>query len=273
MKSLDPDSSIDDSIDPPIDASLDASSDASSDALFDFDDSPDLIRSDLGRAYRNTWQRIARAGTWLTGSERVAVADETRRARHCALCHRRKAALSPHTIAGEHDHGAVLDETLVDAIHRVTTDAARLTESWLRDLLDRGLAVEAYVEAVGVAVQVISIDRFQHALDLDLEPLPTPHPGEPSRVRPEVVVEGEAWVPLQPAGRVAELLGLPGGRAPFVLRALSLVPEEVLAWRELAEAQYLGLERMLRFDRFRALSRSQIELVAGRVSALNECFY
>jgi hypothetical protein len=30
---------------------------------------------------------------------------------------------------------------------------------------------------------------------------------------------------------------------------------------------------MTRFDRVRAIERSQIELVAGRVSALNECFY
>jgi len=31
---------------------------------------------------------------------------------------------------------------------------------------------------------------------------------------------------------------------------------------------------MMRFDtRLRAISRAQIELLAGRVSALNECFY
>jgi hypothetical protein len=70
---------------------------------------------------------------------------------------------------------------MVDEIHRVTTDAARLTESWYRALLDQGLSPEAYVEALGVAVLVISIDRFHHAMGLPPEPLPTPLPGEPTR--------------------------------------------------------------------------------------------
>jgi hypothetical protein len=61
--------------------------------------------------------------------------------------------------------------------------------------------------------------------------------------------------------------------APYVLRALSLVPAEVRAWTGVSQAQYLSPERMVRFERFRALDRAQIELVAARVSALNECFY
>ena len=44
---------------------------------FSFADSPDPIRSDLAQAYRKTWIHIASPGTWLTGVERVAVADET----------------------------------------------------------------------------------------------------------------------------------------------------------------------------------------------------
>ena len=63
------------------------------------------------------------------------------------------------------------------------------------------------------------------------------------------------------------------GSAPFVIRALSLVPAEVRAWSELSAAQYLSPEQMRSFDSIRAIDRSQIELVAGRVSALNECFY
>ena len=69
------------------------------------------------------------------------------------------------------------------------------------------------------------------------------------------------------------LLGGPGGRSANVIRALSLVPEEVRAWIELADTQYLSREEMIDLGASRALDRSQIELVAGRVSALNECFY
>jgi alkylhydroperoxidase family enzyme len=240
---------------------------------FRYDDCPDSIRPDLAEAYRETWTHIANAGTWLSGAERVAVADETRRARNCALCSERKAALSPRTVQGEHDHAGILSAAMVDEIHCVTTDPARLTESWYRSLRDAGLSAEAYIEALGVAVEVISIDRFNHALGVPFEPLPAPLPGEPTRERPNDLVEGEAWVPLQAAGPLAAELGLPGGQAPYVIRALSLVPEEMKAWQRIGDVQYLGSETMMSFDRVREISRSQIDLVAGRVSALNECFY
>jgi len=240
---------------------------------FLYAESSDPIRPDLIEAYRAAWMRIASPGTWLTGIERVAVADETRRARSCAVCRERKNALSPHTIEGEHDHAGILSAPMVDEIHRVTTDAARLTQSWYQSLIDQGLEVEAYVEALGVAVQIISIDGFHRAMGLPLEDLPTPLPGEPTRIRPEGLVENEAWVPIQEASRVAAEIGLPGGQAPFVIRALSLVPAEVRAWQDLSQVQYLGTDAMMSFEKVRALNRSQIELVAGRVSALNECFY
>jgi hypothetical protein len=241
-------------------------------ASFDYDDSPGPIRSDLVEANRRAWAHVAAPGTWLTGAERVAVAEETRRARDCALCRDRKAALSPFSIDGEHDHAGMLPAPMLDEVHRITTDAARLGEAWYRSLLDQGLSAEAYVEALGVAVLVISVDRFQHALGFPAEPLPSPLAGEPSRVRPDDLVEGEAWVPMRSAKALAAEIGLPGP-APFVLRALSLVPAELVAWRNLSRAQYLGEDQMTNFGKVRAIGRSQIELVAGRVSALNECFY
>lgn len=240
---------------------------------FEYPTSPDPVRADLVVAYRAAWSHIAAPGTWLTGAERVAIADETRRARDCGLCRERKQALSPSSVDGEHDQAGVLDPPLVDAVHRVTTDAARLSERWLRSLFDSGLSAERYVEALGVMVDTICIDRFNDALGIALEDLPEPLPGEPTRIRPAGVVEGDAWVPMRESRLVAAELGLPGGRAPNVLRALSLVPAEVDAWGDLSHAQYLDRNRMLDFGAGRALDRSQIELVAGRVSALNECFY
>ncbi len=240
---------------------------------FEYASSPDPIRADLAAAYRAAWRHIARPGTWLTGEQRVAVADETRRARECALCRERKAALSPYTVDGAHADAGVLAAPMVEAIHRVTTDAARLTLRWHEALLGEALSVEAYVEALGVTVITISIDRFHHALGLPLEPLPPPIAGDPTRVRPQDLSLGEAWVPLMNGALLAKEIGLPAPHAPYVLRALSLVPAEVHAWQAVSAAQYLGPDDMLRFDAARALERSQIELVAGRVSALNECFY
>ncbi|MCP4037053.1 MAG: hypothetical protein GY733_08970, partial [bacterium] len=91
---------------------------------FEYAESQDPVREDLAAAHRRAWERIASPGTWLTGAQRVAVADETRRAQDCTLCRQRKQALSPFAVTGEHDHGGQLDEAIVDEIHRVTTDAA-----------------------------------------------------------------------------------------------------------------------------------------------------
>ena len=46
------------------------------------------------------------------------------------------------------------------------------------------------------------------------------------------------------------------------------------ALSDLSGAQYLTLPQMMQYtEQFRSITRAQIELVAGRVSALNECFY
>lgn len=246
-------------------------------SAFDYSAALDPIREDLADAHRHTWDHIASPGTWLTGAERVAVADETRHARNCALCAERKNALSPFAVSGEHDHGGVLPKPMVDEIHCVTTDAQRLTQAWHQSLLAEGLPVEHYVEALGVAVLVISIDEFHHAMGLAPEPLPDPQPGEPSRYRPRGVEMQQAWVPMinvkdaDPQDK--KRMGVPGRRYPAVVLALSLVPEQVRAWNDLAAAQYLSVNDMTSMESKRSIDRSQIELIAGRVSALNECFY
>ncbi len=57
--------------------------------------------------------------------------------------------------------------------------------------------------------------------------------------------------------------------------SLSLVPAELRMHLELEEVQYLPLDRILEYDyqHHEGLSRSQVEIVAGRVSALNDCFF
>src|SRR5229473_830517 len=88
------------------------------------------VREDLLAAHRRAWQRLAQAGNWWTGAERVAIAAEVRHAWQCSLCKARKAALSPYTIAGTHDYVSTLSESAVEVIHRVVTDPGRLTQAW-----------------------------------------------------------------------------------------------------------------------------------------------
>jgi hypothetical protein len=165
----------------------------------------------------------------------------------------------------------------VDAVHRITTDAGGLTQSFVTASAEQGVSDAAYVELLGVVVTVLSIDRFHQGLGVALEPLPEPEPGEPSRYRPPGAKPSAAFVPMisgrDATGAEADLYaGLP--IAPNVLSALSLVPDEVRQLDDLSSAHYLPNQEMIRFDtRLRAISRAQIELLAGRVSALNECFY
>ena len=67
----------------------------------------------------------------------------------------------------------------------------------------------------------------------------------------------------------------PGGRTGNVVRAMSLVPEAVRLLKTLSAAHYVAMDLVGQpgTNGDRAISRPQIELVAGRVSALNECFY
>jgi hypothetical protein len=74
----------------------------------------------------------------------------------------------------------------------------------------------------------------------------------------------------RPRGREADLWRRPVN----VVRALSLVPDEVRALREQVSAHYLSPDEVPDPRARRGtLSRPQMELVAGRVSALRECFY
>ena len=96
---------------------------------FGFQTAPFPIRPDIGEAYRAYWTALAAPGTWWTGEERVAIAQESRTALTCAFCAERKNALSPYTFAGQHDSETDLPERVVDVVHRVVTDQTRITST------------------------------------------------------------------------------------------------------------------------------------------------
>lgn len=243
---------------------------------FDYTNSAHPIRPGLTSAYRKYWDLLARPGNWFTGEERVAIAAEVRNAIICPFCKERKAALSPYAVSGEHLCGDTLDARVVDAVHRVITDQSRITQSFVDDNAANGLSEEEYVELVGVAVTTFSIDEFNRALGLPVEPLPEPVPGEPTRYRPSQATKEIGFVAMLPAdGATGEEADLWGPNTANVLRALSLVPNALREWSIIGDEQYLSPTNMAHFGNFegRALNRMQIELIAGRVSSYNECFY
>ena len=245
-------------------------------ARVSYDHSPYPVSAALAESHRRFWRRLAAPGAWLTGAERVAVAREVRHARSCDLCRRRKQALSPYHVDGLHDRVTDLPEVAVDAVHRLVTDAPRLKREWLDQTVASGLSVESYVEIVGTVVALVSIDSFCLALGVDEHPLPEPLAGEPSRYRPASARQEEAWVPLVPEINegTPEADLWPSGPIGWVIRAMSLVPDEVRTLCDLSNEHYLPMRDVPNPAASRGqLTRPQMELVAGRVSALNGCFY
>jgi len=242
---------------------------------FSYADASVAVRADLPAAHRRAWRRLAAPGTWWSGEERIAIAAETRNAPGCELCARRRGVLSPHAVEGEHDGLGALSDAVVDVIHRVVTDPGRLSKAWFEKTLASGLSDAQYVEIIGVVVTVVSIDGFCRALGVPPRALPEPEPGEPSRRRPPAARPDGAWVAMIPRGREAgpdaDLYG--SGRPVNVMRAMSLVPDEARGLTDLNAAHYLPLDQMMDLRAGCALDRAQMELVAGRVSALSECFY
>jgi len=246
---------------------------------FTFSDSSFPIRDDLKTVYRDFWRKLSNAGSWWNGTERVAIAEEVRRATRCPYCAERKNALSPYNFPGEHTAAddSPLDARTIDVVHRVVTDQTRITKTFIQENAANGLSEGQYVELVGVAVCAFSIDEFCRALGLPLESLPEPVEGEPSGYVP-VGLESEtamvAVIGFDQAGSAESELW-PAGRTANVVRALSQVPDAVRDWSEISDAQYLPLRKIIdpASDTCRVLNRVQMEIVAGRVSSHNECFY
>ena len=227
---------------------------------FEYTDVDLPIRPKTIVAQRDSWERIARPGRWWTGAERVEIARIQRAARD----------FLPAT-------SGRLPEAAVFAIQKLVVDNANLD----RDFYDAtitadGMSEDRYVELVAVVVHALSIDEFHRALGLPLEPLPQPIDGAPMQQRPLQAQQRDSWPPIVPRD------GLPPADQAYygpwewganVISALSLIPENVGWLHDLSEGHYLSFAEMRMPDPLRSLSRSQIELIAARVSVLNECFY
>ncbi len=247
-------------------------------AFSDLDVLDPPVRADLPDAFRKVWEHIVAPGSGWSSAQRVAIAEEARRAETCALCQKRKEAVSPNAVQGEHEHGKVLPNAAIDAVHRISTDSGRLTKKFFEQTLEAGISDSQWVEFVGIVSSLKSIDSFYRALGLPIESLPEPNSGEATGYRPKGATMSGGWVPMIREKDLAEpekmlYEGYP--KTGNVLRAMSLVPNEVWNLHRISEAMYLPTRDVADFRASgnRAIDRMQIELLASRVSLLNECFY
>lgn len=241
----------------------------------DYSDASCPIRTALSDAHIVAWDRLSRPGTWLTGAERVAVMAEARHARRTAYCADLRAAMSPYNVDARPDTLGEVPENWVELIHRLVCDPGRLTEGWYRRVIESGVAETEYVEIVSIVAHITAIDTFARGLGIPERPLPEPQDGEPSRYRPAEARQHEAWVPnISRAEHGPNEADYFSETTANIQRALTLVPDEARGFFKLVAVQYLSRHEMFDFaNEYRAISHAQIELLASRVSAINQCTY
>jgi hypothetical protein len=236
-----------------------------------YDDAAVQVPAPLATFHASEGASFVAAGTWLTGEERSAVVRYARQARATAGLAKAANDVGP---APE----SVLPQALLDFVAVLAVAPQRFTRDVYAQALSAGITDVEYDEVVGLVSRVVNLDVFAHGLGAAPCTLPAADDVEPTFERPAGAVDDGAWVPTLPTGPA----GGDAGKAlygdnmqPFIYRALSLVPSEARSIIEGGNLQYLTLDHFFDFDYslYPELSRSQVELIAGRVSAFNECFY
>ena len=234
-------------------------------------DSQYPVREDLDAVHARHLDQLADPGTWGTGAQRLAIAREVRQA-----CYDAGTQEEPE------DTGPLGDVELPDPVCATVRKLAVTPKDFLEDSYEEarhgGLSDEEYVEIVGIVSRLTDMDVFARGIGVPLRPLPAARGGRPSRARPRVARKEMAWVPTVPnlpdgGEEAAEIYG--EDYRPYIIRSLSLVPDEMRRHLELEEVQYLPMKNVFVADyqHHEGFTRAQVELIAGRVSALNECFY
>lgn len=228
------------------------------------------VRAEIADTHARHFATFGAPGTWGTGKQRLGIVQEARNAGYAA------GVLEPPADQGPGRDGQ-LSDVARRVVHRLAVSPKDLDQAFYENAVAEGLSDVEYVEIVGLIARITCFDVFARGIGVPLRPLPEPQPGAPTRDRPATAVLEKAWVPTIPngpaGGEIAEALF--GPWQPYIVRGLSLVPEELKAHVELEEIQYLPSRHFLEWDyqHHEGLSRPQAEIVAARISAINECFY
>jgi hypothetical protein len=204
-----------------------------------------------------SWDHLGRTGMWWTGAERIAIANAARAAAPRPLWDR-----APDLAGLCCDSG---DETVSPFIAGLVERVAVEPSTLRRD--DVGAIVAevgdaAYAELCSVVCQVVAVDHLAAALGNAPRPFPAAAPGEPLRLRPDGMADVGGHIEM-----TADQFG------PNVRRSLSLAGADHERWMQLVMTMYAGEGFVEMVWDNRALTRPQVELMAARTSALNECFY
>ncbi len=237
--------------------------------MTDFADqtAPIAVSAEIAKCHRAALAQLAQPGTWWSAADRRAIAGRARErfAHRATPSWLRTDAVAqdgaePNTEPSGKPTEATLDPTVAATVDRITLDPAAIDRSWAQETAE-ALGDGEYVELVAIVAVVVMIDIHAEATGGERPTFLPAEPGEPERQRPSGLGDIGAYVPVLdpfPAANVA--------------RALSLVPAANTLFRTVSVPSY-SAPGFGDLEWATALSRPQVELVAARVAALNECFY
>jgi len=203
------------------------------------------------------WAELGRPGAQWTGAQRVAIAATARAAAPRPLWDRAPALAE----LSREATGSPLSSFVAGLVERVAVEPSSLSRDDVLEVVDE-IGDAAYAELASVVTQVVCIDHNAAALGLAFRDLPEAEPGDPHGRRPDGMGD---------VGGHIQMTEVSDG--PNVRRSLSLAGADHERWMMLVFAMYSGSQFGEMVWDGRALTRPQVELLAARTSALNECFY
>ena len=228
------------------------------------------VRKEIESLHETQMRSLAASGTWWSGPERKYFAMETR----SAILGQNRSLRLPETS----ERSSAILEAAKKVVSEVASSGRNISRHTLDNALESGIKEGEYVEVIGVVTRTVCLDIFCTGLGIPCLPLPTPTNEVPPKSNPTCLADEGAWLKTIPSGTKGgtDSSNLYGQiAAPFIFRALSMVPDEARQVMDLTNTQYVPPEELMNFtfsheDTF---GRPEIELVAGRTSVINECFY
>lgn len=210
-----------------------------------------IVRDDLIESHRLSLVHVSSPGARFSADRRVRIAEVARDAYLAA-------DPAPPWVRP-------FGDPVLDIAYRLARHAGTITEQWYEQMIGEGVHPLEFVEIIGVVVATVAPMSFARAAGVQLPSLPPPATGGPTGHEASELAPAKLnWVPVAaPADKVAS-----------VVQALSALPDEFDNLWQLAAAQYMSDAQMEDplWNRG-TLGRPQMELVAGRLSLLRECFF
>lgn len=215
-----------------------------------------FVDKEIIHSFEIIWDHLGTSGSWWTGAQRLAIAKEARSSAPRPLWDK---APPLDSFSDEYDGSLTYFEKAV--VERVTVEPSSIDLRTYQEIISK-IGEDKYAELAAVVSQIVPIDHLHDALGVQREELPPVSDTPISQERPEDLVYDVGFLPT-----------LPSEGLPHVAVALSLALADNARRMLLVRSMYSGRSFEDMVWTHRNLSRPQIELVAARTSALNECFY